>query len=93
MKECDLESLGKFFSGIFVVVMGFINPTGSYLMALVLAFGFNILAGLRADEGKTLIRIHDGYDMGKGIQLGVDTSTGEPREDKLEYYREEIINL
>lgn len=52
MKECDLESLGKFFRGIFVVVMGFINPTGSYLMALVLAFGFNILAGLRADEVK-----------------------------------------
>ena len=52
MKECDLKLLGKFFRGIFVVVMGFINPTGSYLMALVLAFGFNILAGLRADEVK-----------------------------------------
>jgi hypothetical protein len=52
MKECDLELLGKFFSGIFVIVMGFINPTGSYLMALVLAFGFNIFAGLRADEVK-----------------------------------------
>ena len=48
---------------------------------------------LTADEGKTLIRIHDGYDMGVGIQLGVDTSTGEPREDLPEYYREEIINL
>ncbi len=52
MKECDLEFLGKFFSGIFVIVMGFINPTGSYLMALVIAFGFNIFAGLRADEVK-----------------------------------------
>ena len=52
MKECDFELLGKFFSGIFVVVMGFINPTGSYLMALVIAFGFNIFAGLRADEVK-----------------------------------------
>ena len=52
MKECDLELLGKFFSGIFVIVMGFINPTGSYLMALVIAFGFNIFAGLRADEVK-----------------------------------------
>ena len=52
MKECSLELLGKFFSGIFVAVVGFINPTGSYLMALVLAFGFNILAGLRADEVK-----------------------------------------
>jgi len=52
MKECDWELLGKFFSGIFVAVVGFINPTGSYLMALVFAFGFNILAGLRADEVK-----------------------------------------
>ena len=66
MKECDLESLRKFFSGIFVVVMGFINPTGSYLMALVLAFGFNILAGLRADEGKFLYQV-DMEDM-EGIQ-------------------------
>ncbi len=41
---------------------------------------------MKADEGKTFIRIHDGYDMGKGIQLGIDTSTGEPREDKAEYY-------
>ena len=52
MKECDLESLGKVFSGIFVIVTGFINPTETYLMALVIAFGFNILAGLRADEVK-----------------------------------------
>ena len=43
---------------------------------------------LTADEGKTFIRIHDGYDMGSGIQLGVDTSTGEPHEDKVEYYEE-----
>ena len=43
---------------------------------------------LTADEGKTLIRIHDGYDMGNGIQLGIDTSTGVPREDKPEYYKE-----
>ena len=43
---------------------------------------------LTADEGKTFIRIHDGYDMGNGIQLGIDTSTGEPREDKVEYYEE-----
>ena len=43
---------------------------------------------LTADEGKTFIRIHDGYDMGSGIQLGIDTSTGEAREDKVEYYEE-----
>ena len=48
---------------------------------------------LTADEGKTFIRIHDGYDMGSGIQLGIDTSTGEPREDKPEYYREETITI
>ena len=52
MKESYWELLKKFFSGIFVIVMGFIDPTGSYLMALVIAFGFNILAGLRADEVK-----------------------------------------
>ena len=43
---------------------------------------------LTADEGKTFIRIHDGYDMGKGIQLGVENSTGVVREDKVEYYEE-----
>ena len=43
---------------------------------------------LTADEGKTFIRIHDSHDMGNGIQLGVDTSTGEPREDQVEYYEE-----
>ena len=43
---------------------------------------------LTADEGKTFIRIHDGYDMGSGIQLGVENSTGELREDKAEYYEE-----
>lgn len=47
---------------------------------------------MKADEGKTFIRIHDGYDMGKGIQLGIDTSTGEPREDKAEYYEEVLTN-
>ena len=47
---------------------------------------------LTADEGKTFIRIHDGYDMGKSIQLGIDTSTGEHREDLPEYYREVLTN-
>ena len=46
--------------------------------------GINLIA----DEGKTFIRIHDGYDMGNGIQLGIDMSTGVPREDKVEYYEE-----
>ena len=43
---------------------------------------------MKADEGKTFIRIHDGKIMGNGIQLGVENSTGEPREDKPEYYEE-----
>ena len=49
--------------------------------------GINLIA----DEGKTFIRIHDSYDMGNGIQLGIDTSTGEPRDDKPEYYKEVLI--
>lgn len=49
--------------------------------------GINLIA----DEGKTFIRIHDDYDMGNGIQLGIDTSTGVPREDKPEYYEERDI--
>ena len=44
-----------------------------------------------ADEGYTFIRIFDGHDMGSDIQLGIDTSTGEPREDKPEYYKETKI--
>lgn len=43
---------------------------------------------MKADEGKTFRRIHDGFIMGTGIQLGIDTSTGTPREDKPEYYEE-----
>ena len=47
---------------------------------------------LTADERKTFIRIHDGCDIGSGIQLGIDTSTGEPRKDLPEYYREVLTN-
>ena len=43
---------------------------------------------MKADEGKTFRRIHDGKIMGNGIQLGVEDSTGELREDKAEYYEE-----
>ena len=32
--------------------------------------------------------IHDGFIMGEIIYLGIDYSTGEPREDKAEYYEE-----
>lgn len=47
---------------------------------------------MTADEGKTFRRIHDGYIMGNGIQLGIEYSTGEPREDKVEYYEEVLTN-
>ena len=47
---------------------------------------------ITAESGYTFVRIHDGFEMGDTIYLGVDYSTGEPREDLPEYYREQIIN-
>ena len=46
-----------------------------------------------AESGYTFVRIHDGFEMGEEIYLGIDYSTRLPREDKPEYYREQIINL
>ena len=43
---------------------------------------------IEAKEGFTFKRIHDGFVMGEIIYLGIDYSTGEPREDKAEYYEE-----
>ena len=43
---------------------------------------------ITAQPGKTYRRIHDGFIMGSEIYLGVDYSTGTPREDKPEYYEE-----
>lgn len=43
---------------------------------------------ITASEGKVFRRKHDGVIFGKEIYLGVDYSTGEPREDKEEYYEE-----
>lgn len=43
---------------------------------------------IEAKEGFTFKRIHDGFMMGEIIYLGIDYSTGEPREDKAEYYEE-----
>lgn len=43
---------------------------------------------IEAKEGYTFKRIHDGFVMGDKIYLGVDFSTGEPREDLPEYYEE-----
>ena len=47
---------------------------------------------IEAKEGFTFRRIHDGFMMGEIIYLGIDYSTGEPREDKAEYY-EEVVEL
>ena len=45
-----------------------------------------------ADEGKTFIRIRDGFDMDNRIDLGHDLDEqGNIREDLPEYYREELI--
>lgn len=46
---------------------------------------------ITATEGKTFRRIHDQFIMGSEIALGVDFSTGVPREDKVEYYEEILI--
>ena len=46
---------------------------------------------ITAESGYTFVRIHDGFEMGEEIYLGIDYSTGEAREDKPEYYREEVL--
>ena len=46
---------------------------------------------ITASEGMTFVRIHDGFEMGEEIYLGIDYSTGLPRTDLPEYYREVLI--
>ena len=45
---------------------------------------------LQADEGYTLERRHDDFDMGATVYLGIDYSTGKARPDKKEYYTEKL---
>ena len=46
-----------------------------------------------ADEGKTFIRIRDGFNMDNRIDLGHDLDEqGNIREDLPEYYREVLTN-
>lgn len=45
---------------------------------------------IEAKEGFTFKRIHDGFIIVEIIYLGIDYSTGEPREDKAEYYKEVV---
>ena len=46
---------------------------------------------ITAENGYTFVRVHDGFEMGEEIYLGIDYSTGEPREDLPEYYREVLL--
>jgi len=46
------------------------------------------MAHIIAAEGNVFRRIHDGFIMGSEIYLGIDYSTGFPREDLPEYYEE-----
>lgn len=43
---------------------------------------------ITAEEGKVFRRKIDGLIFGNEIYLGVDYSTGQPREDKEEYYEQ-----
>ncbi len=45
-----------------------------------------------AQEGKIFVRIHDNFRMSNKIILGYDYSTGVKREDKEEYYRQEVAS-
>jgi hypothetical protein len=57
----------------------------------------NGIKTITADEGMIFRRIHDCFEMGNEIALGIDYSTGEAREDLPEYYEEfempEKLNL
>ena len=46
-----------------------------------------------ASEGMTFVRLHDGFEMGETIYLGIDYSTGEPRIDRPDFYKEVAINV
>ena len=43
---------------------------------------------ITADADKVFMRKYDGFIMGNEVVLGIDFSTGEAREDKLEYYEQ-----
>jgi hypothetical protein len=43
---------------------------------------------ITAQQGKVFRRISDGFIFGDEINLGIDYSTGEPREDLEEYYEQ-----
>ena len=43
---------------------------------------------MKADFGYVFRRIHDSHVMGSVVELGVDYSTGAPRQDLPEYYEQ-----
>ena len=43
---------------------------------------------ITSTEGKVFRRKHDGFMFGRELHLGMDYSTGKPREDKASYYEE-----
>ena len=45
---------------------------------------------ITAQDGYIFVRIHDNFKMSNEIVLGYDYSTGVKREDKEEYYRQEV---
>ena len=45
---------------------------------------------ITAQDGYIFVRIHDNFKMSNEITLGYDYSTGVKREDKEEYYRQEV---
>ena len=48
---------------------------------------------ITAETGKLFRRIHDQFLMGPQINLGIDYSTGEAREDLPEYYEQVELNI
>ena len=45
---------------------------------------------ITVQDGYIFVRINDGFKMSNEITLGYDYSTGVKREDKEEYYRQEV---
>ena len=45
---------------------------------------------IKAKENHIFVRIHDNFKMSNEITLGYDYSSGVKREDKEEYYRQEV---
>lgn len=49
MKSLDLEHIRLVAVSIFSPVLAYLTPTKGFVIALVVAFGFNVICGMRAD--------------------------------------------